>query len=112
QCQQEKQLFSLKLPYDQFATPINAKDIARAMFYLLNDKKTGIYHLASTDYMNRVELATRILSYFPRAQCTNIESVDSGTLKQSAKRPLLGGLLKAKFTSEYPTFVFNSVDNY
>jgi dTDP-4-dehydrorhamnose reductase len=37
QCQQEKP-FSLKLPYDQFATPINAQDIARAMFYLIIDK--------------------------------------------------------------------------
>jgi dTDP-4-dehydrorhamnose reductase len=112
QCQQEKQPFYLKLPHDQFATPINAQDIARAMFYLLSDKKTGIYHLASTDYMNRVELATRTLSYFPHAQCSNIESVDSVTLKQNAKRPLVGGLLKTKFTKEYSTFVFTSVDNY
>jgi dTDP-4-dehydrorhamnose reductase len=111
QCQQEKH-FCLKLPYDQFATPINAQDIARAMFYLVNDKKTGIYHLASTDYMNRVELATRTLSYFPHAQYSNIESVDTVTLKQNAKRPLVGGLLKIKFTTEYPTFIFTNVDNY
>jgi dTDP-4-dehydrorhamnose reductase len=112
QCQQEAQLFCLKLPYDQFATPINAQDITRAMFYLINDKKTGIYHLASTDYMNRVELAKRTVSYFPHAQCSNIESIDSITLNQNAKRPLVGGLLKIKFTTEYPTFVFTNVDNY
>jgi dTDP-4-dehydrorhamnose reductase len=110
QCQQEKP-FCLKLPYDQFATPINAQDIARAMFYLINDKKTGIYHLASTDYMNRVELATRTLSYFPHAQCS-MESIDTVTLKQNAKRPLIGGLLKIKFTTEYPTFIFTNVDDY
>jgi dTDP-4-dehydrorhamnose reductase len=112
QCQQKEKTISLKLPYDQFATPINARDVARAMFHLLTDKKTGIYHLASTDFMNRVELAKRVLSYFPHAQCSNIESVDTATLKQSAKRPLRGGLLKLKFTDEYPTFAFTNVDDY
>ncbi|CAF1050388.1 unnamed protein product [Rotaria magnacalcarata] len=108
----QKQPICLKLPYDQFATPINANDIARAMFVLLSDKKTGIYHLASTDYMNRVELARRTLSYFPDAEFMSIEPVDSTTMKQTATRPLVGGLLKVKFATEYPTFVFNSVDNY
>ncbi len=112
QCQQEDTPLFLRLPFDQFATPINARDIARAMFHLIDDKKTGIYHLASTDYMNRVELATRITSSFPNGQCKNIESVDSVTLKQRAKRPLFAGLLKLKFTSEYPAFVFTNVDDY
>ncbi|CAF1018506.1 unnamed protein product [Rotaria sordida] len=112
QCQDNKQPFCLKLPYDQFATPINAYDIARAMFCLISDKKKGIYHLSSTDYMNRVELAKKILSYLNNDQFINVEPVDSSTLKQIAKRPLLAGLLKVKFTNEYPTFVFNSVDNY
>lgn len=112
QCQEEKQPFCLKLPYDQFATPINARDIARAMFCLLSDKKAGVYHLSSTDYMNRVELATRTLSYFPHAQWGNIYPVNSVMLQQNAKRPLIAGLLKTKFTTEYPTFFFTNVDHY
>lgn len=112
QCEEKKEPFCLKLPYDQFATPINAHDIARALFCLISDKKVGIYHLASTDYMNRVELATRVLSYLPNAQCCKIESTDTATLKQNAKRPLVGGLLKVKFSTEYPNFIFNNIDNY
>ena len=46
QCQ-EGQKLTLKLPYDQFASPTNAMDIARAMFVLLRDAKSGIYHIGS-----------------------------------------------------------------
>src|SRR5690606_32448593 len=47
----------LRLPVDQYATPANAYDVARAIFVLLSDKKYGIYHIGSTDYLNRVQLA-------------------------------------------------------
>ncbi|CAF4696684.1 unnamed protein product, partial [Rotaria sp. Silwood1] len=40
--------------------------------------------------MSRVELATRTLSYFHGPELINVEPVDSATLKQIAKRPLVG----------------------
>ena len=64
------QKLTLKLPYDQYASPANAWDIARAMFLLLRDGKTGVYNIGGTDYLNRVELALRVLSYFPNAITT------------------------------------------
>ena len=54
---QNNQHLTLKLPIDQYATPINAADIARCLYLLLNDKQNGIFNIASTDYMNRVQLA-------------------------------------------------------
>jgi dTDP-4-dehydrorhamnose reductase len=102
---------TLKLPYDQFASPTNAWDIARAMYVLLRDGKKGIYHIGGSDYMNRVELALRVLSYFPNATYDLIP-VDTASLQQPAARPLLGGFVKLKFASEYPDFLFGSVDTY
>ena len=110
QCRNNQKL-TLKLPYDQFATPANAWDIARAMFLLLKDGKTGIYHISSSDFLNRVELALRVLQYFPNAQYDLI-AVSTEELQQPAKRPLVGGFVKAKFSSEYPEFVFSNVDDY
>ena len=101
----------LKLPLDQYATPTNAWDIARALWLLLNDQETGIYHICGTDYMNRVELALKVLSYFPKAQY-DLDAIFTHTLNQPAARPLLGGFLKTKFANKYPTFLFSSVDNY
>ncbi len=105
------QMLTLKLPYDQFASPTNAFDIARAMFVLLRDGKDGIYHIGSSDYMNRVELALRVLQYFPAAQYDLIP-VSTEELKQPAARPLRGGFVRMKFSSEYPDLLFSNVDDY
>lgn len=110
QCVNNQKL-TLKLPYDQFASPTNAWDIARAMFVLLRDNKAGIYHIGGSDFMNRVELALRVLEYFPGAQYDLIPT-DTPSLNQPAARPLIGGFVKAKFSSEYPDFLFGTVDSY
>ena len=104
------QKLMLKLPYDQYASPTNASDIAAAMFVLLQDGKTGIYHFASTDYMNRVALALRVLRYFPDAPY-ELTAVSTKELAQPAARPLLGGFITSKFNSEYPTFECTSLDD-
>jgi dTDP-4-dehydrorhamnose reductase len=110
QCKNNQRL-TLKLPYDQYASPANAWDIARAMYVLLRDNKRGIYHIAGTDYLNRVELALRVLSYFPDAEYDLIP-MNTEELKQPAARPLLGGFVKKKFSNEYPDFLFGNVDSY
>lgn len=110
QCQEGQKLI-LKLPYDQFASPTNAMDIARAMFVLLRDAKSGIYHIGSTDYMNRVALALRVLQYFPKAEYDLIP-LSTAELNQPAARPLLGGFVTAKFSKEYPDFLFSNIDDF
>ncbi|KAA5536484.1 SDR family oxidoreductase [Taibaiella lutea] len=110
QCEQGKKL-TLTLPYDQFASPTNAFDIARAMFILLKDGKSGIYHIGGSDYMNRVELAQRVLTYFPDAEY-DLLPVSTESMKQPAARPLIGGFVKMKFASEYPEFLFSTIDEY
>lgn len=110
QCREGKKL-TLKLPYDQFASPVNAYDIARAMYLLLLDGKKGIYHIGGSDYMNRVELALRVLSYFPQAEYDLIP-ISTEEMSQPAARPLLGGFVKRKFAAEYPAFLFGTVDSY
>lgn len=110
QCSNGQHL-TLKLPYDQFASPTNALDIARAMYELLLQRKTGIYHICSSDFMNRVELALKVIGYFPGASYS-LEAVATEQLAQPAARPLNGGFVKQKFVKEFPEFTFTSVDNY
>lgn len=110
QCK-EGQKLTLNLPKDQYASPTNAWDIARAMLVLLSDNQAGIFHIGSTDYMNRVELALRVLRYFPEA-AYELNAIDTASLNQPAKRPLLGGFVKEKFSNLYPEFLFGTVDDY
>ncbi len=110
QCKNQQKL-KLVLPYDQYASPANAWDIARVMYLLLRDDKRGVYNIGGTDYVNRVELALRVLSYFPDAEYDLIP-ISTEEMKQPAARPLLGGFIKMKFSNEYPEFLFGNVDSY
>ncbi len=107
----DKQTLTLKLPLDQYATPVNAWDVARAMHLLLNDNHAGIFHIAGTDWMNRVELALNVLKYFPEA-VYELVPITTAEMKQPASRPLRGGLLKSKFSELYPEFLFGNVDSF
>ncbi|MBN2781027.1 MAG: sugar nucleotide-binding protein, partial [Candidatus Marinimicrobia bacterium] len=102
---------TLRLPVDQFATPVNARDVGALICAMIRDNKTGIYHLASDEYLSRVELAEKVLSYFP-ATPLRIEAVLTRDLGQAAPRPLRGGLKTAKIRSEYPGFTFSTVRDF
>lgn len=110
QCKDAQHL-TLKLPIDQYATPTNAMDIAKAMCLLLKDGHTGVFNIGSTDYMNRVALALRVLKYFPEASYELIP-LSTKELQQAAARPLLGGFISTKFHQLYPEFLFSTVDDY
>lgn len=110
QCEAGNELH-LRLPCDQYASPVNAYDIARALYLLLRDNHSGIFHMAGTDYCNRVELAGMILKHFPNARYT-LEAVRTQDLQQAAPRPLLGGFVKKKFAALYPEFLFGNVSDY
>lgn len=101
----------LKLPYDQYATPVNAFDIARAAYLLLRDEKSGIYNIASTDFVNRLQLAQMVLKHVPGNKVT-LEPISTKELNPPANRPLTGGLITSKFLSEYPNFEFSNVEDF
>ncbi|MBK7691720.1 MAG: SDR family oxidoreductase [Bacteroidetes bacterium] len=106
-----KESLSLNIPFDQYATPVNAMDVAKAMYLLLRDGHNGIFHIASTDFMNRVELSLRVLKYFPEATYS-LNPMSTERMQQPAARPLIGGLQKTKFSALYPEFLFSTVDDF
>jgi dTDP-4-dehydrorhamnose reductase len=101
-----------KLPFDQFATPVYAGDVAQMIYLLIKENKNGIYNLSSTDYYNRYQLAKKVKSYFPNAENLKIDFVSTNELKQKAIRPLNGGLLNLKFSNEFPDFEYTNIDKF
>lgn len=101
----------LKLPSDQYATPVNARDIGRACAELIKENRRGLYHLASDDYLSRVELARKVLFRFPGAK-VRVRGLPTSKLGQAAPRPLKGGLKNDKFLAEFPEFRFSTIDDY
>ena len=105
------QHLTLHLPQDQYATPVNAYDVALAIEMLASCNAKGIYHIAGTDYMNRIQLALRVLSYYHSASY-NLQPLWTEEMNQAAKRPLQGGLKNNKFMTLFPDFLFSTVDEY
>lgn len=101
---------TIQAAYDQFATPVSSFDIAKSMLLLLRDCRKGIYHIASTDYMSRVQLLQKINYYFGNK--ISIEPLSTKNLQQTANRPLNAGLKSYRFLLEYPHFNFSNIDNY
>jgi len=100
-----------RLPKDQYATPVNAYDVARAIYLLLIHGKQGIYNVAGSEFLNRVELVDKILAQFPDAKYT-MEALSTRELGQPAARPLQGGLKNDKLLVEFPDFKFSTVEEY
>ncbi len=107
----ESKTLRLTLPKDQYATPTNAYDIARAISILLRDEQVGVFHLAGLEYMNRVDLALQVLQHFHDAEY-NLKALSTSALNQDAPRPLRAGLLRIKFSDIYPDFKWSTVSDY
>ncbi|MFD2145279.1 SDR family oxidoreductase [Mucilaginibacter antarcticus] len=103
---------TIDLPTDQFATPIYAGDIAKMLWHLIADGKNGIYNLASTDYLSRYQFGCRVKFHFKENKNLILNPISTSLINQSATRPLTGGLSNVKFSTEYPHFLFTSIDNY
>jgi dTDP-4-dehydrorhamnose reductase len=101
----------LKLPYDQYATPVNAWDVARAIQLLLAGNHFGTFHIAGMDWVSRQDVATSILKCFPDA-LHQIEAVSTQELCQPANRPLKGGLIADKFKAMFTDFRFGTIDAF
>ena len=96
---------TIKLPNDQFSTPVGAYDVAKAIWLLLENEKKGIYHLSNSEYKTRYEIAQEVLSVIPVPEF-HIEQIYTVDMDVSTPRPLLGGLIADKFLSEFPAFTF------
>ena len=96
---------------DQYTTAINAYDIARALFLLLRDEKTGIYHLGYGEYFNAYEMTNKIANMYPDVKA-DIQPITKIDFQQDADRPPKGGLDNGKFLSQYPSFEFSTIEDY
>jgi dTDP-4-dehydrorhamnose reductase len=107
----QNKLQEIKVPIDQFATPVYAGDIANCIQHILTNKEMGIFHVSGNDYYNRYQLVQKIVSYFPENNVL-IEGIETKLFNQAAMRPLKGGLVNSKLYSISPNLSFTNIDSY
>lgn len=103
--------WEMSIPYDQYATPVWAYDVARVGVLLANDNKSGVYHVGSTDFVNRIQLTNKVLNYLPDHKC-KLNAVTTESLNAAAERPLMSGHISKRLLAEYPDFEFHNIDYY
>ncbi|MBX7155981.1 MAG: SDR family oxidoreductase [Bacteriodetes bacterium] len=88
-----------KVVDDQFSNPTIIDDIALAIGRIITKKRTGIYNIGGADYINRLEMAKTIARHFKK-DADLIYPMKTSDLKQVAKRPLRGGLITLKASTD------------
>ena len=82
---------SMKVPCDQIGSPTYANNMVQAVKELIEADKTGIYHVAGTDVMDRYTFAKNVAGIFELDESLFVP-VTTDQLSQKAKRPLNAGM--------------------
>jgi dTDP-4-dehydrorhamnose reductase len=88
----------VKVPTDQVGTPTYASDLVRNVIRLSKTDITGIVNVAGPSCISRYDFALLIANIFSLPQ-NLIHPVRTKELNQSARRPLLAGLITEKAQS-------------
>lgn len=89
----------MRVPNDQYGSPVLADSLAEGIISLLRLGKTGIYNVAGSDVLDRYSFALLIAKVFGLNR-ELIQPIDTPSLGQKAKRPLKAGLIIEKIEKE------------
>lgn len=88
----------ISVPFDQISNATYAGDIAAATRELIRQEKRGVFHIAGSGVLSRLDFAKIIAEVFGLDQ-NYIKSISTAELKQKAPRPLNAGLKIEKLES-------------
>lgn len=91
---------------DFYCTPTYAGGLSASIIELIEKNKSGIYHIAGTDFINRCEYVNKIADIF-RLDKNLIVKVKLKDLRLKAKRPKRAGLRVDKAKSELDTPLYD-----
>ena len=86
---------SVRIVTDQWGNPTLAYDLALAIWALMENKRSGIYHAAGEDWMSRFDWAVAVAAFYG-FNASLIQTAVTADLKQDAERPLKSGLRSDK----------------
>lgn len=99
----------IKIVSDQYSNPTLSDDIALAVYKVIKLNKSGIYNIGGSEYCDRFLFTKKIANIFMLDESL-IKPITTMELNQSAKRPLLGGLVISKASNELDIKFLNIED--
>lgn len=91
----------MKIPYDQIGSPTYVNNMVHVVKELVELDKTGVYHVAGSDLMDRYTFAKNVADIFELDESLLIP-VTTDELGQKAKRPLKAGMIITKVQKNVP----------
>ena len=82
---------TIRIVTDQWGNPTLAEDLALALWKLVADGRSGVYHVAGSEWNSRFEWARAIAAHYG-LDASLIQPCLTADLKQAARRPLQSGL--------------------
>lgn len=86
---------TVRIPSDQYANPVWAKDLATATLKLIEKNEGGIFNVAGAEFFYRSDWARTIALEFGFPE-ELVQTITTGELNQKAARPLRAGLAMKK----------------
>ena len=101
---------SVNIVNDQFGNPTIAEDLAIAVESCINLKKSGFYHVAGSEYIDRYSFALKIAQIF-KVDESLIHPLTTAELNQTAPRPMRSGFILHKMKNELGIETMNVEDS-
>lgn len=98
----------MRAPSDQFNNPTYAGDVCEAIYKLLKQKRSGIFHIVGSERLNRVVFAKNVAKVFGLPE-KGIVPTPTDELGLKAKRPLDSSLKTDKLNA-CGIFMSNTLD--
>lgn len=89
----------IKVVSDQWRTPTDVDDLARAVLLALEHRPQGIYHVSGNEGMSPYDMALRVAALMGK-DASLISRVDASTFTQPAQRPMRTGFIIEKASRE------------
>jgi len=83
---------------DQIGSPTYSKDLAEAVFHLIRDNKTGIFHLTNSETCSWYQFTLEILNLL-KIEC-RVNPISSKDSDRAAKRPAYSVLKNTRWLNE------------
>ncbi len=93
----------LQVVDDQWGSPTFVHDLIPALYYLINHRKTGLFHFTTAGIINWFDFASAIFEITNKE--VSIRAVSSDKFKQKAKRPAFSKLSIKKMKEMNPVLI-------
>ena len=90
---------NIRIVTDQYNNPTFIDDLAIMINSIIDESKTGLYHVGGSELLNRFEFTKRIADYF-KLNFELVTPILTKELNQPAPRPLKSGLINLKAETE------------